>query len=109
MAFSHFRRIVAQARSVAAPESWRLLPSPPLTQKGGLLMPRMAQLCTVPGSHATIQEAIDDPACATITLSAQTYPDFVDSCRSVDARPLAAPPALFRALSRPPYQSGEAR
>ncbi len=71
--------------------------------------PVFAQTCTVPGSHATIQEAIDDPACATITLSAQTYPDFVESCRSVDARPLATPPALFRALSRPPYQSGEAR
>ena len=32
--------------------------------------PLRAQTCTVPGSHATIQEAADDPACAEVDLAA---------------------------------------
>jgi len=43
----------------------------------------LAQTCTVPGSHATIQEAINDPACATITLSAQIYEESVVIPRSL--------------------------
>jgi hypothetical protein len=39
----------------------------------GASAPALAQTCTVPGSHATIQAAVDDPACATINLSAQTF------------------------------------
>ena len=42
-----------------------------------------AQTCTVPGTHATIQEAADDPGCATITLSAQTYPESIVIPRSL--------------------------
>lgn len=42
-----------------------------------------AQTCTVPGSHATIQEAAGDPACATITLSAQVYPESIVIRRSL--------------------------
>jgi len=45
--------------------------------------PLCAQTCPVPGSHATIQEAIDDPACATITLSAQTYTESIVIRRSL--------------------------
>ncbi len=39
--------------------------------------PLHAQTCTVPGSHATIQEAADDPTCATVSLAAQVYPESV--------------------------------
>ncbi len=42
-----------------------------------LCPPLAAQTCTVPGSHATIQEAADDPACATVNLAAQTYPESI--------------------------------
>ncbi len=42
-----------------------------------------AQICTVPGSHATIQAAADDPACATVDLSAQTYPESIVLRRTV--------------------------
>ncbi len=49
----------------------------------GICPPLAAQTCTVPGSHATIQEASDDPACATITLSAQTYPESIVIRRSL--------------------------
>ena len=42
-----------------------------------------AQTCTVPGSHATIQEAADDPTCAIINLSAQTYPESIVIRRSL--------------------------
>jgi hypothetical protein len=45
--------------------------------------PLCAQTCTVPGSHATIQEAADDPACATVTLAAQTYPESIVLRRSL--------------------------
>jgi len=45
--------------------------------------PLHAQICSVPGSHATIQEAIDDPACITITLSAQTYTESIRIPRSL--------------------------
>jgi len=49
-----------------------------------LAPPLHAQDCTVPGSHTTIQEAIDDPACMAITLSAQTYAESIRIPRSVD-------------------------
>ncbi len=45
--------------------------------------PAHAQTCTVPGSHATIQEAIDDPACATVALATQTYPESIVIRRSL--------------------------
>jgi hypothetical protein len=43
----------------------------------GICPPLAAQTCTVPGSHATIQEAADDPGCAVVDLSAQTYPESI--------------------------------
>jgi hypothetical protein len=46
-------------------------------------LPLGAQTCTVPASHATIQEAADDPACAEVVLSAQTYPESVVLRRTV--------------------------
>ena len=45
--------------------------------------PAHAQTCTVPGSHTTIQEAIDDPACATVALATQTYPESIVIRRSL--------------------------
>jgi len=42
-----------------------------------------AQTCTVPGTHTTIQEAADDPTCATVNLSAQTYPESIIIRRSM--------------------------
>jgi len=45
--------------------------------------PAFAQTCTVPGSHATIQDAIDDPTCATVNLAAQTYPESIVIRRSL--------------------------
>ena len=50
---------------------------------GGLASPALAGVCTVPGSHATIQEAIDDPACTTINLAVQTYPESINIPRSL--------------------------
>ena len=47
------------------------------------LEPAGAQTCTVPGTHATIQGAIDDPACTTINLSAQSYPESINIQRSL--------------------------
>ena len=49
----------------------------------GLVSPTLAGVCTVPGSHATIQEAIDDPSCTTINLSTQTYPESINITRTL--------------------------
>lgn len=45
--------------------------------------------CTVPGTHPTIQAAIDDPGCATIDLLPQTYFEHLEIDRSLT---LAGPP-----------------
>jgi hypothetical protein len=45
--------------------------------------PVHAQTCTVPGSHATIQAAADDPGCGAVVLAAQAYPESVVLRRSV--------------------------
>jgi hypothetical protein len=50
---------------------------------GSIALPVSAQICTVPGTHATIQEAIDDPACTTVNLEAQTYPESIVIPRSL--------------------------
>ncbi len=52
--------------------------------------PAHAQTCTVPGSHTTIQEAIDDPACATVALATQTYPESIVIRRSLTLAGVAA-------------------
>jgi hypothetical protein len=40
-----------------------------------LLSPAAAhgQTCAVPGTHASVQAAVSDPACATVELAAQTF------------------------------------
>lgn len=43
----------------------------------------LAGSCNVPGSHATIQEAVDDPGCSTVELAAQVYPESVTVTRSL--------------------------
>ena len=48
-----------------------------------VVAPLHAQICTVPGSHATIQEAANDPGCAEIDLAAQTYPESVVLSRTL--------------------------
>ena len=62
--------------------------SPPEFAILGVIMmmtavPALAQTCTVPGTHTSIQEAIEDPSCATISLSAQTYPESIVIRRSL--------------------------
>lgn len=60
--------------------------------------PLHAQNCTVPGSHVTIQEAIDDPACVTITLSAQTYAESIVIPRSLTLAGPATGGAIVQGL-----------
>lgn len=50
---------------------------------------RAQDACSVPGSHPTIQAAVDDPACATISLAEQSYPESVQIHRTVE---IDAPP-----------------
>lgn len=40
--------------------------------------PGFADTCTVPGTHGNIQEAVDDPSCATITLGDRIYSESVE-------------------------------
>ena len=60
--------------------------------------PLHAQTCTVPGTHATIQEAADDSACVTVTLSAQTYPESIVLRRTVTLAGPAAGGAVVQGL-----------
>ncbi len=60
--------------------------------------PLHAQTCTVPGSHATIQAAADDPTCATVTLAAQTYPESVVLRRTLTLAGPAAGGAVVQGL-----------
>ena len=59
-----------------------------------------SQTCTVPGSHTSVQEAVDDPACATITLSAQIYPESVNIPRSLTLAGPGAGGAVIGGLLR---------
>ena len=43
----------------------------------------LAGVCTVPGSHASIQAAVDDPACADIELANQNYFELLEIDRSL--------------------------
>ncbi len=63
-----------------------------------LTSPLHAQNCTVPGTHSTIQEAIDDPACITITLSAQTYAESIRIPRSLTLAGPASGGAVVQGL-----------
>ncbi len=64
-----------------------------------MALPLHAQTCTVPGTHATIQEAIDDPACLTIMLSAQVYAESIRIPRSLDLAGPAAGGAILQGLA----------
>ena len=63
-----------------------------------LATPLQAQICTVPGTHTTIQEAIDDPACITITLLAQTYAESIRIPRSLTLAGPASGGAIIQGL-----------
>lgn len=54
-----------------------------------------ADLCTVPTSHATIQQALDQPLCTTILLAAGTYAESITIDRSVSLRGAASPPSIL--------------
>ena len=58
----------------------------------------LAQICTVPGSHLTIQQAVNDPACATVTLAAQPYPESIEIRRSLSLGGPAAGGAVIEGL-----------
>jgi hypothetical protein len=60
--------------------------------------PLNAQTCTIPGSHATIQAAADDPACTQVVLAAQNYPESVVLRRTVTVAGPAAGGAVVRGL-----------
>jgi len=52
--------------------------------------PSAAQLvCSVPGTHSSIQSAVNDRQCAIISLSVQTYRESVQIFRTVE---IGAPP-----------------
>ena len=48
-----------------------------------LAVPVAAGVCTVPGTHALVQLAIDDPACGQIQLADQTYDESITIDRSL--------------------------
>jgi hypothetical protein len=66
----------------------------------GLLTPSwsFAQTCTVPGSHPTIQDAVDDPACTSIDLAAQSYQESIEIRRSLTLGGPAAGGAVIERL-----------
>lgn len=43
-----------------------------------------AAVCTVPGTHATLQQAVADPMCSEIRLAAQTYSESPTVGRTLD-------------------------
>ena len=52
--------------------------------------------CPVPGSHATIQEAVGDPACGQIQLAAGTFEESVAVHRSLEVAGQGADATLLR-------------
>ncbi|MCP4663725.1 MAG: hypothetical protein GY856_50720 [bacterium] len=54
--------------------------------------------CSVPGTHAKIQAAIDDAACTTITLQTQTYAESVTVARSLTLAGPSGSPATVQGL-----------
>jgi hypothetical protein len=63
--------------------------------------PASAQpICTVPGTHATIQAAVDNVACTTIQLANQTYSESVNIPRTLDLVGPAAGTAVIQGLLR---------
>ena len=50
---------------------------------GALPIPAQVTVCSVPGTHVTIQEAVDDPLCTEIDLASQTYSEPVEIHRTL--------------------------
>lgn len=67
---------------------------------GAVSWPLLAATCSVPGSHADLQEAIDDPVCSTIELQAQTYGESVLVARSLTLAGPSGNPATLQGLLR---------
>jgi hypothetical protein len=53
---------------------------------GGNTTKAALAVCTVPGSHPTIQSAVNDPTCATINVAAGTYNEQVQINRTLTLR-----------------------
>lgn len=69
----------------------------------GLLLavtPARAVVCTVPGSHPTIQAAADDVNCTTVALAAQLFSESVVFTRALAVEGQGAPATLVRGLLR---------
>ncbi len=62
-----------------------------------------ADTCTVPGSHSTINSAIDDPVCTEVELDALVYDETLDVARSID---LIGPPAASAEINGPVRVAG---
>lgn len=56
--------------------------------------------CSVPGTHATIQAAVDTVACTTIQLASQSYNESVNVPRTLDLLGPVAGTATIRGLFR---------
>ena len=65
----------------------------------------VADTCTVPGSHETINSAIDDPVCTEVELDALIYDETLDVARSID---LIGPPADSAEIRGPVRVAGNA-
>ncbi len=48
--------------------------------------------CTVPGTHATVQQALDASACATVALASGTFAESLVVRRTVSLRGAPSPP-----------------
>jgi hypothetical protein len=62
--------------------------------------PVAAGVCTVPGTHASIQAAIDDPACTQVDLAAQTYDESIHVPRSLTLAGPGAGGAVVEGLAQ---------
>jgi len=49
----------------------------------GISKETMASSCAVPGSHSSIQTAVDDPSCSDIQLASQPYDEILEINRSL--------------------------
>lgn len=53
----------------------------------GTFLPVAADVCTVPGTHSTVQSAVEDLNCSVINLADQTYSESVRMERSRSREP----------------------
>jgi hypothetical protein len=59
-----------------------------------------AEVCTVPGSHATLQEAVDDPTCTSVEPASQTHAESIVIRRSLTVAGAAAAEPVIAGLVR---------